>query len=204
MNRQERSGRWSFIIASASAVPYLYGVWREEFHPNVTSWVLWTLIGFVMLLSYKSTGAEENVWIGVVAFTNPLAITLLVLWKSPSWQKPDKFEIAATIVCLVALAIWILKHRDERFARIALATNILADMCAAAPTLRLAWHTPLYEQPIPWAMYCIAMVVAFFAVKKRTWDQYALPVYGLVIGLLVTIPTVTYRLLHEVPINRWW
>jgi hypothetical protein len=193
----------SFGITTAAAFPYLAGVWRGEFQPNLNGWVLWTLIGLVMLLSYRSAGAEENILVGVVAFTNPLAVTVLVLWKRGGWATPDALEMASAFVCVSALMIWGLKHRDQRYAKLTLVMSIIADIGAAIPTLRVAWYTPLNEQPIPWGMYCVAMVFAFLAITKKTWDQYALPAYGLALGISMTLPTVIYRLLHHIPFFQW-
>ena len=196
MNRAEKFGIASFAIASGSAIPYLIGVWSGDFRPSLTSWILWTMIGLVMLLSYRSAGAtRENIWMGIVAFTNPLAVVLVRIYKGGAVEPPTSLEWVAAGVCAIALFVWSRGHRSPDHAKTALVASIVADVCAAIPTTLLAWSAPLSEQPIPWSLYVVAMVVGLFSITKRTWDQYALPVYGLLLGLSVAVPTIVYRLL---------
>lgn len=189
---------------SASVVPYLMGVWRGEFHPNVVSWVLWSVIGLVMLLSYKSTGAGDNIWMGVVSFTNPLAVAVVAIWRNGGWENPTALEWIAVGICVVALERYIRFHRNEKRAAAALYTTILADVCAATPTILLAWQSPMSEQPIPWAIYGIGALLVFLSIEKWRMNQWILPVYALFVSIAVVIPTVAHRLSAGIPFLNWF
>ncbi|MEK7209134.1 MAG: hypothetical protein AAB677_02655, partial [Patescibacteria group bacterium] len=75
----ETIGLTSGLLVVASVIPYSIRTYQGKVQPNLTSWSLWTLIGLALLLTYKSSGAEANVWPAVFGFTNPLLITIIVL-----------------------------------------------------------------------------------------------------------------------------
>jgi hypothetical protein len=206
LTRTKFFGLLSFAITTVSLIPYFWGVWSGHFHPNVTSWILWSFIGFVMLLAYREAGATDNVWAGVVAFTNPFIITVTAIYKGNPWNTLGTTEWVATVLCVLTLSLWWYGHRKEsmRWAAIAVFASILADISAGGLTIKLAWMSPLQEQPIAWGVYLIGEILLFFSITKRTTEQYALPVYGVLLALSILIPTVVFRIMAGIPFLQWF
>lgn len=91
----DQIGMLSGALVVVSAIPYIVRVYQGKIETQITSWVLWTLIGFALLVTYKSSGAEANVWPAVFGFTNPFIVMLLTIKRlgRNSWTKPDRIEV---------------------------------------------------------------------------------------------------------------
>jgi hypothetical protein len=194
-------------------VPYFWGVWSGNHHPTVTSWILWSLIGLVFLVSYKDAGAEDNVSAGVVAFTNPFIITVVAIYKGNPWNNLGVLEWIATAICTIALLIWWHGHKkmEKRWIYIALAASIIADICAGGLTTKLAWTDPMQEQPISWGIYLIGQILFFFSVNKDELkgkaariSQYAPLMYAAALAIAILIPTVAHRIAAGTPFLQWF
>ena len=69
-------GLLSGSLVIISIIPYAIRVHQGKIRPVLTSWSLWSLIGLALLLTYRSAGAEDNIWPAVFGFTNPTLITI--------------------------------------------------------------------------------------------------------------------------------
>ncbi len=85
----EMIGLISGLLVIISAIPYSIRTYQGKIHPNLTSWSLWMLIGLALLLTYKSSGAEANVWPAVFGFISPFFITILNL-ATARWMDKTK------------------------------------------------------------------------------------------------------------------
>ncbi len=208
----ETFGLVSFAITSSSAIPYLIRVWRRKAKPSLVSFVLWTVIGLAMLLSYDAVGATDNIWIAVVALTNPLLAVIVILMRRRGGEKPEHEEkdkldrvlnVLAVIFCVGALGTYLLTYQDPKLASVALWAAMIADLCAASPTIRIAWASPQDEQPFAWAIYGIGEVVGCFSITENTVDQWALPIYGIVLVVALLPPLFSFYIRNRIPFRDW-
>lgn len=137
-------------LVLASIIPYALRTYQGKIEPNLTSWSLWTLIGLVLLLTYKSSGAKANVWPAVFGFTNPLLIILLLLKRHGRWVKMNRVETACLALGLTSLGIWITVRNQQELVQYALYLAIGADICAAIPTIIFVWTQPHSDRPFAW------------------------------------------------------
>jgi len=143
----ETIGLTAGMLVIISVIPYSIRTYQSKIQPNLTSWSLWTLIALVLLLTYKSSGAEANVWPAVFGFTNPLLITILVLRRRSEWTKPNRVEVACLVFSLLSLGLWLGVHERKELAQYALYLAIIADTCAAIPTIVFVWTQPNGDRP---------------------------------------------------------
>lgn len=199
----ETIGLVSGLLVVASVIPYSIRTYQGKVQPNLTSWSLWTLIGLALLLTYKSSGAEANVWPAVFGFTNPLLITLLVLKQHGGWTKPNRFEMACLVFGLLSLGLWLGVRENKEMAQYALYLGIVADLFAAIPTIVFVWEHPNGDRPFAWTLYAVGYGLAIFAITDHTFANYALPLYMLFGSLSIAFPLVLYRWRHKAPLSEW-
>ena len=204
MSTQEFFGLVSGILVFCSAIPYCIGIWQDRNTPQLISWGLWSFIGLVLLLTYKSSGAEDNIWPAVFGFTNPLIITMIALFRRNS----EKGHMSiADWFCLgfgiLAICIWAIIRDIKELAQIALYVAILADLFAAIPTARFVWKNPGEERPFAWGIYALAYGLALFAVPEVNFSNLALPIYMTTGSSFVALPLVIHRLRNKTPWRGW-
>src|SRR3989338_8453664 len=96
-----------------SVIPYAIRTHQGLIKPNITSWSLWAIIGLSILLTYKSSGAEANVWPAVFGFTNPLLIALLACKHRSEWTKLNNVDKTCLIISIVSLVIWAITRQEQ-------------------------------------------------------------------------------------------
>lgn len=199
----ETIGLISGLLVIISVIPYSIRTYQRKIRPNLTSWSLWTLIGLALLLTYKSSGAEANIWPAVFGFTNPLLITILVLRQHGGWTKPNRIEIACLAFGLISLGLWACVHESRELSQYALYLAIIADGCAAVPTIVFVWTQPHGDRPFAWAFFAVGYGLAIFAITDHTFANYALPVYMFFGALSITLPLALYRWRKKSPLSEW-
>lgn len=200
---KETIGVISGTIVVVSVIPYLYRIYEGKICPNVTSWGLWSIIGLTLLLTYKSSGADANIWPALFGFTNPIAITLLAIIKKGEKAKLDKLEWWCVAICLVSLGLWLLLRHDRSLSQYALYLAIVADAVAAIPTIRFVTKHPDQDRPFAWGMFGIAYGLALFAIPERTIAQIALPTYMVLGSGYITLQLIKFRVKSKIPLTEW-
>jgi len=201
---KEIIGILSGIIVSLSVVPYSIRTWQGKAQPNPTSWSLWTLIGLSLLVTYEGAGANHNVWPAVFGFTNPLIITFLLLKNRERWKKFEAYEVLCLIFGILSLAMWWYLRGNESLVQYALYVAILADACAAIPTIAFVWRSPQEERPFAWGLFGVGYGLAIFAISKHTVANYVLPLYMFFGSWTITLPLILYRAKVRAPLAEWY
>jgi hypothetical protein len=186
-----------------SAIPYVYGILKGTNKPEITSWALWSLMGLTILLTYKSSGADANIWPSVFAFTNPIIVTVIALAKKGEKRKLSNLDWACIIVCLIALGAWGIVRTDKELSQYALYLSIAADACAAIPTINLVWREPMVDRPFAWGMFGVAELLSLFAVPEWVPAGYILPIYMFLGSWTIMTPLVLVRIKHRIPLKEW-
>ncbi|MDO8582532.1 MAG: hypothetical protein Q7R63_00860 [bacterium] len=196
-------GLVSGFLVCVSMIPYFIRVIQGVIEPNPVTWLLWAMIGLVMLITYRSSGAEANLWPAVAGFVNPLIVAVWVL-KNWAKRKPfDFFEYFCCIFCVIALVMWIFMRESRYLAQYALYVAIIADACAAIPTFVFVCLYPEKERPFAWATFGIGYGVGMFAIREHTFANYALPLYMFLMPIGILIPLVRYRVHKKIPLRAW-
>jgi hypothetical protein len=190
-------------VVFLSIVPYAIRTYQGKIRPVPTSWSLWSLIGLAILLTYRSSGAEANVWPAVFGFTNPTLITILGVWRHGKWKKPNIPERLCFLFGIVSLAMWLFVRQDRELAQYALCVAIAADLCAAVPTIIFVWAEPDGDRPFAWVVFGIGYFIAVFAIQQNTLANWVLPLYMTAVALVVALPLALYRFRQEVPLKEW-
>ncbi len=201
------SAQWIGLLSGGlvvvSAVPYCMRIYQGKIFPSLTSFSLWSFIGFALLITYRSAGAQANVWPAVFGFTNPLIIAALIVRQRGKLVKPNRVELACLIIGVLALLAWVMLHNDSSLVPYALYLAIVADGCAAVPTIVIVWLRPYEDRPFAWMLFALAYGLALFAVPDHSIANLVLPTYMLIGSLSIAFPLVLYRWKNNVPLREW-
>ena len=191
------------VIVFFTLLPYVWRVYHGKIQPNLTSWLLWTIIAFALLVTYWGSGARENVWMAVVGLTNPLIITILVMVKYPEKIKMNKLERVCLVISIASIVLWFVFQGKKSLVQYALYLAIVADACAAIPTIVCYWRDPTLDRPFAWGVFCLASVLNIFAIPEQTFANYAYPVYMALGSGLITMPLIRHRVRNRIPLKEW-
>lgn len=196
-------GHLSGGLVVLCVVPYAIRVYQNKIHPNLTSWILWVVIGLALLLTYESSGAGANIWPAFFGFTNPLLIVILATKRQGRLKKPTCSEIVCAIFCLISLLLWCQVRQDKGLAKYALYLAIVADACAAIPTVKFIWSQPHMDRPFAWGFFGFAYGLSVFAITDYTFANLALPAYMFLGSMIITLPMIRYRWKEKIPFGEW-
>ena len=199
----ETIGMLSGLLVVISIIPYSIRTYQGKIQPNLTSWSLWSLIGLALLLTYKSSGAEANLWPAVFGFTNPTLITLLILKRRGEWTRPNNVEKSCIAFGILSLVLWLGVYDKKELAQYALYLAIVADACAAIPAIVFVWTRPDGDRPFAWLLFALGWGLAIFAITDHTFANYALPLWMIFGGSSVTVPLIWYRWKRRDPLMEW-
>lgn len=196
-------GQVSGLVVMVSVIPYAVRVFQRKIQPNLVSWSIWSLIGLALLLTYRSSGAINNIWPAVFGFLNPAFITVLALWRGMR-KKPEKWELVCGMMGIASLIWWSFVYDDASQAQFALYLAIIADACAGIPTIGFVWRNPHKDRPFAWGMFGIGYGLGIFAITDHTIANYALPVYMVVGSETIAGILVVYRIRKRLPLKEYF
>lgn len=191
-------------LVIVSVIPYALRVHQRKIRPPLTTWSLWSLISLVLLLTYKSSGAEANVWPAVFGFINPILVTILIVTRQRSrLTRPDKVERICIAICVLSLGLWLGVRENRELSQYALYLALVADACAAIPTIKFVWKEPWEDRPFAWGLYAVAYGLGIFAITEHTFANYVLPAYMFLAASGIALPLAIYRWKRRLPITEW-
>ena len=187
-----------------SGLPYNLRVYQDKIHPRLTSWALWALIGLVLLITYSGSGAKFNIWPAIFGFTNPtITAILIVVRQRGRLKKPDRTEIVCLVIGIISLLMWLGMRQSRDLVQYALYVAIIADGCAAIPTIRAGFNHPDEDRPFAWSLFAVAYAIALFAITDYTLSNYALPIYMFLAASGIALPLAMWRIKRRVPLKEW-
>ncbi len=199
---KETIGWISGLLVIVSVIPYAIRVYRREIPANLVSWSIWSVIGLALLLTYKSSGAKDNLWPTIFGFTNPCLITILAYWRGEK-KRPDRLEIACVIIATLSIIGWGFVRDNPHLAQYALYLAMIADLCAGTPIGLAAWEKPTEDRPFMWFFFGLGYGLTIFAIKEHTLANDLLPSYMFIMCTIVSLPLIRYRWQKRLPIQEW-
>lgn len=192
---QNAIGIFAGFISIVGFVPYILAIYRRKTKPNQATWCIWTIVGFILLASYYSSGATSTIWVPACLAFGHLTIAIFAfLYGKHDWNNFDK-------TCLlgagVSLLLWWLYDSPI----IALSLNIAIDFLGALPTIRKAYYKPHTEEPLPWIIFLTAHTLNLCALSSWSFEILAYPLYLFsvvaVIVILLLRPQIKSKTIHK-------
>lgn len=156
---KEFAGSVAIFLSLVGYIPYLRDVFRGKTKPHAFSWIVWTLITFIVGIAQLAAGAGwgtiHNLFTGVVC----LVIVFYALKNKDKYIKP--IDVYLFCAALAAIPLWIITSNPTY--SIVMITVI--DVLAFAPTLRKTWRDPGSETLISYLLAGIKYIVALAAIN---------------------------------------
>ncbi len=175
-------GIFAGFISIVGFVPYITAIYQKKTKPNQTTWCIWTIVGFILLASYYSSGATNTIWVpACLAFGHLIIAILSFIYGERDWSDFDKTCLLGTGISLI-LWWWY----DSPI--IALWLNIAIDFLGALPTIRKAYYKPHTEKALPWVLFLIAHTLNLFALGSSwSFEIIAYPLYLFFIVAIIVV-----------------
>lgn len=197
-------GITSGLLVFISFIPYIKNVWQGNITPNLTTWIIWSFIGFVLLVTYKSIGSEESIYPVIFGFVNPVLVTLVMFFVAKKINRITLLEIICILFSVLAIILWYLASNNSNYFIYANYIAIIADLFAVIPTLKDYWKNPENDRPFSWILFSFAYFLLIFSIKnEQEISSYVLPVYMSFMSLLVAIPLVIFCVKNKTKLKDW-
>jgi len=158
------------LLIVASAFPYIIDIAKSKTHPNLVTWITWTLVGGISTLAAISDHATHTAILsGAMTFGNAM---ILFMGLGKGVKKYTRFDFICQSLALLGLALWI-QTGDPSLAVI---FSICAVLIAALPTWRHAWLKPFEETWQGFAIAVLAGTLTIFSLNYFTFIALAYPI----------------------------
>lgn len=178
----------STVLGLYSVVPYVRAIRQGKTHPHQFSWLIFTLMSGITVLSQLLEGARASVIIFAVFFVNQLIILLFSFkYGVRGTSRFDRILFAAAILTIV---LWALTRSNE----LAIWLTVLIDIFATSMTVLKIRHHPSSEAVFPWVTATLACVFNCLTLVTVPFGiLYVRPVYALLSEAVVVLAIYVYR-----------
>ncbi len=192
MPYQAWAGKLAGIIALLAFVPYLMTTLQRKNRPNRATWIIWLIVGIILLASYSAAGAQDTLW---VALANVITIACVVILAIKYGEGGFCFF---DLACLTGAAFGLFLWRYFASPLPALYLCIVIDFIGALPTIKKSYLDPKGENYLTWILFCVANTLNLFAVQPWNLAMAAYPVYlFLISACIVAILTVRLKSIEK-------
>lgn len=167
---QELSGILAGILSLAAFFPYIYSILRGKTKPSMASWLIWFVVGVLLLASYGTSGAKYTLWMPLSYVLGPLVIVVLTFRNS---EPLTKLEVSCLFLAAFSLFVWFFSRSNT----LALCMHLTIDCMGVVPTIRKSYKRPQEESKIAWSMIFVGSVFNLLAVDSYDFNKTSYPLY---------------------------
>jgi hypothetical protein len=180
-------GVLSIGFSVLSGAPYLYSIIKGKTKPHQLTWIVYTIVNGVVVVSQYLEGARNSVLISEFYFVYcAIVVFLSIKYGVRNTSKYDRILFAMSIATLVVwaftknndLAIWL--------------TAVIDTLATAMLMLKVHLH-PKSEALTPWITGTVAYVFSCLSLAGRPLGiLYVRPTYGLLCDLAIALSVFIY------------
>lgn len=169
------------LLSLLAFIPYALAMLGGTNRPNRATWIIWMVLGFILLGSYQAAGATHALWLSVA---NAMAFSVIVIlsfkYGEGGWSI---FDLSCLAAALLGVGMWWYFSSPL----LALYLSVVIDFVGALPTIKKSFENPRSENFSAWLMFWLANSLNLFAVEKWSLAMGLYPAYMFGITGLVTI-----------------
>ncbi|HCC84871.1 MAG TPA: hypothetical protein DEP87_04275 [Candidatus Pacebacteria bacterium] len=170
-------GGLATILAVISYLPYLRDIWRGKTKPHVFSWLVWSILTVIGMLSQIVGEAGPAIWVS--AITTLLCLTVLILAIKQGETKILPTDWLSLVGALVALGLWFVVKVPVWSLSLALLTDLLGFF----PTFVKTWYKPNQETLSTYALNGLKHTLTLFALDRVSFLTAGYPVYLIIVNI---------------------
>jgi hypothetical protein len=161
----------SGVLGVASVVPYVWDILHGETKPNAVTFGLWMVLNVIAAAAQWDAGARWSVIVTAAVAFNCGIVTILVL-RGYGVREYGRFDALSLALAVVAIVGWKTGHPMA-----GIVCPIIADLCAAAPTVKKVYYHPRSENLSGWAMITVSSLLGALSADHLDFASLAMPVY---------------------------
>lgn len=181
MNNPSYIAQAAGLISFIGFIPYIIGILKKRVKPSLSTWIIWSVIGTILCVSYFETSPniEASIWVPLSYAIGPIVICCL------SFKYGTNELNYMDFICLfISFSSLLISYKIKIF-YISLFLSIFADFLGAFPTLVKSYLDPESEDITAWSFFLVGNFMNFF-LTGNTYDYSSLyPLYLLLISILV-------------------
>lgn len=188
---REALGILAGIVSACAYIPYIASILKKQTRPSRSSWWIWSLIGLLILLSYRSVGALTTIWVPVSFFIGPAVVAILSLQFGEN-TKLSRLDKLCLLGASASLIFWVIFNSAE----IALYINIFMDFLGFVPTFVKTYLRPLGESKASWILFFLGSILNIIAIDKLVLSIALYPFYMLTMDIVMLMLLFRKKIEH--------
>lgn len=170
--------------------PYLRDTLRGDVLPNRVSWFLWTVTAGIAFAAEIHQGVGLPAFTTFVAGFDPLIVFIASFFapRKAAW-KISRSDMACGICAILAIVLW----QTSGSANVGLFFAIIAEVFAAAPTVRKSITNPETENATPFLLSNVRHVLKFLTLTQWSFASLAFVVYDTFINNFIAFLVLRKR-----------
>jgi hypothetical protein len=189
MMTHKELGEIAGLLALVPTPFYIYSIVKGHIKPSAVTWFVWTVVGGLLYMNYKDSGATHTLWAPLVYIVGPF----INLVFSLVYAKPEVtgFDMKCLVAALLTMPLRMVMNSPEA----AMTMLLVIDFFGALPTIRKVWLNPRSESKWAWALTLPALPFNIAAIDQWSYSNAVYPIY-------MVIPCATITLLTFVHLEK--
>jgi hypothetical protein len=171
------------VISFLGGLSYLVDTLKGKAKPNKISFFVWALAPLIAFFATVKQGVGTQSLLTFIVGFNPLMILLASFINKKSYWKITRLDLSCGILAIIGLILWKITGTGN----LAIFFSIIADGLAAVPTIIKSFNYPETENSNAYLGSAIAALITILTVKEWRFEQFAFPIYILVVCVLIFI-----------------
>lgn len=189
----------SIALSASGYVVYIRDTLQGKTKPNRVSWFLWAATPAIASIAALTAGAD--IWATLLVLSAailPFSVLIASFFNEQSYWKLKSFDWACGAISILAIIIW--QVLDSPQAAIIFA--IVADMFAAAPTVRKTWIEPTSETGFAYLAEAVSVLLIVPSIPIWNIENAAFQSYILAINLVILLLIYRHRFTSLTKVGR--
>lgn len=188
MNLRTVAAFLSTVLALYASIPYAISIIKGRTKPHQLSWLVFTIMQAIVIVSQLLEGARGSVLISFVFFLSS-AVNLGLSFKYGIRQS-SRYDKSLFAFALITIVVWYLTKSNAA----AIWLTALIDVFATTMIILKIHAKPHSEAPYPWFIATSAYVFTCLTLAGKPLSiLYVRPVYGLLSEAAVLTAILVFR-----------
>jgi exosortase/archaeosortase len=186
-------GSIAAALTFVAHIPYIVTILRGTNKPHMFTWIIWTLLTFIVLAAQIVGGAGPGAWSTAAVLLPCLVITALSITRGE--KNITRADWAMFIAGIAAIPVWILTSNPLW----AVVIVVAIDALAFGPTFRKSWDKPFEENSTMYGVNIIRHSFSIAAIALYTTVTALYPIMLLVMNTSMWLMLMARRTLEPQP-----
>ena len=182
----------SGALSTFAYIPYIIDTVARRTQPQRASWLIWSVLGSIALISQIYEGATSSLWFAGVQVSGTIIVFLLSI-TAGNGKYLSRTDYCILLAASIGLVLWYFTEN----AAYALAITISISLLGGVATVTKAFYDPDSETLVTWVVSLVASICAILSVGKFDIIILAYPLYLFTLYLAFVAAIILGRFRHK-------